>query len=319
MAKIPGGLEDLLKGAPQNWGRWGQRDQVGGLNFLGPAEVLRGVRSVASGKTFTLMLQLGNPGGDPVFPGYPPAGHFMTQDKGSYEAGKRQEIAGGLEYAADVLMVACHGTTHCDALGHTWFGDRMWNGYPAETSKSGLDNASILPIAERGIVGHAVLLDVPRLMGVPYLPMHTHVRLADLLAAAKAEKVEIQKHDLLMIRTGIFNLFYEKGPEAFYAEFDEPGLTYEKEIVDFFHDMEIPVSGTDILSGELLNSQTAEAVFPMHAALSRNLGVVFVEAHWFERWAEDSAQDGKYDGLYMASPLRITGGTASPVNPIVIK
>jgi len=319
MARIPGDMKELLREAPSNWGRFGPGDEIGSLNYLDASEVLRAVRSVQSGRTFTLMLQVGNPKGDPVFPGYAPAAHFMTQDKGSYEAGRLKAVGGGVEYAADVLQVAQHGTTHCDALGHTWFDDTLYGGFPAASTKGGLAHAGILPIAEHGIVGHAVLLDVARLMGKPYLPMHTHVHLADLLDAAKAQKVEIRKHDLLMIRTGILNLFYEQGPEAFYKEFDEPGLTYEREIVDFFHDMEIPVSGTDILSGELLNSQTVEAVFPMHAALSRNLGVVFIEAHWFEDWASDCAGDGKYDGLYMASPWKIVGGTASPVNPILVK
>ena len=59
MAKIPGGLRELLADAPSNWGRWGPADQVGSLNYLTPAEVLRGIQAVTFGKVFTLMLQLG--------------------------------------------------------------------------------------------------------------------------------------------------------------------------------------------------------------------------------------------------------------------
>jgi hypothetical protein len=47
--------------------------------------------------------------------------------------------------------------------------------------------------------------------------------------------------------------------------------------------------------------------------------VVFIEAHWLEKWADDCAVDGKYDAFYVASPLKIRIGTASPVNPVVIK
>jgi len=83
--------------------------------------------------------------------------------------------------------------------------------------------------------------------------------------------------------------------------------------------MELPINGTDNLSGEQLTSNMVESLFPIHASLSRNLGVVFIEAHWLEKWAADCAQDHKYDGMYIASPLKIYGGTASPVNPIVIK
>lgn len=167
MAKIPGGLRELLCDAPSNWGRWGPDDQVGSLNYLTPAEVLRGVRSVQSGRIFTLMLEVGNPAGEPLWPGRMPFGQFMSQDKGSYEAGKVQAISGGLEYADDLIFLASHGTTHCDGLGHTWFDGRAWNGYQAGDSKGGLENASVLPIAERGIAGRAVLLDIARYRGLP--------------------------------------------------------------------------------------------------------------------------------------------------------
>lgn len=319
MSKIPGGLVELLADAPKNWGQWGPDDQVGSLNYLTSAEVLRGIQSVRSGRVFTLMLELGNPAGEPLWPGRMPTGHFMSQDKGSYESGKTQTISGGLEYADDLLFLACHGTTHCDGLGHTWFDGQAWNGFAAEGSKGGLEKASVLPIAERGVVGHAVLLDIARYKGLPYLPMGTQVSLADLLGAAAAQRTEIKKHDIIVIRTGVFREFYDEGSAAFYGHFDEPGLTYEKALVDWFHDMEIPVNATDILAGEQLNSVTADAVFPIHAALSRNLGVVFIEAHWLEKWADDCAADGKFDALYVASPLKIRGGTASPLNPVVIK
>jgi kynurenine formamidase len=319
MARYPGDLVDLLRDAPRNWGRWGQDDELGSLNFLTAEEVLRGIQSVQYGKTFTLMLQLGHPVGEPLWPGTNPSGHFMCQDKGKYETKKIESVPGGCEYADDILTVGCHGTTHCDGLAHTWYDDQAWNGYGAELSKGGLEKAGIAAIAERGIVGHAVLLDVARYKVVPYLSMHQQVTLDDLLQTAKKQNVAIGKHDIIVWRTGIFNLFYQEGPAVFNREFDEPGITYEPELVEWFHDMEIPVNASDILSGEQTNSATAEAGLPLHAALSRNLGVVFIEAHWLEKWAEDCAADQKYDGLYIASPLKIRGGTASPVNPVIIK
>src|SRR5256885_10400844 len=66
-------MEDLLRNAPSNWGRWGPDDEVGALNFLTPAEVLRGVSHIRSGETFTLQRLIGDPRGDPVWPGRTPA------------------------------------------------------------------------------------------------------------------------------------------------------------------------------------------------------------------------------------------------------
>ncbi len=41
---------ELLKDSPKNWGRWGAEDEVGALNFLTSAEILRGVKAVQQGK-----------------------------------------------------------------------------------------------------------------------------------------------------------------------------------------------------------------------------------------------------------------------------
>ena len=62
-------------------------------------------------------------------------------------------------------MRTFEGSTQYDALGHAWFGDQIYNGYDARTTIGGMTKASILPIAEKGIVGRAVLLDVAKLRG----------------------------------------------------------------------------------------------------------------------------------------------------------
>ena len=43
-------LEELLSDMPRNWGRWGDDDEIGCLNFLTSKEVLRGVRRSAKAR-----------------------------------------------------------------------------------------------------------------------------------------------------------------------------------------------------------------------------------------------------------------------------
>src|SRR5260370_42347931 len=95
-------MEDLLRNAPSNWGRWGPDDEIGALNFLTPAEVLRGVQSVKQGKVITIGMAIGTKGGDPVWPGRTSAQRTMILDKGHYVAGKGPAFPGGLEYADDM-------------------------------------------------------------------------------------------------------------------------------------------------------------------------------------------------------------------------
>ena len=81
-------LTELLKDAPRNWGKWGEDDEVGSLNYLDAAQVLRGVAAARQGKVFTLQVDVGRKGGDPVWPGR--AGAIRTQviDKGHWISGR---------------------------------------------------------------------------------------------------------------------------------------------------------------------------------------------------------------------------------------
>src|ERR1700693_6350146 len=46
-------LQELIADLPKNWGRWGDDDEIGCLNYQTPDEVLRGVRQVRSGEPDT--------------------------------------------------------------------------------------------------------------------------------------------------------------------------------------------------------------------------------------------------------------------------
>ena len=82
-------MGQLLAGSPSNyWGRWGPNDQVGSLNFLTNAEVLRGVRAVKQGKVFTCGEQIGQLAGDPIWPGRAPTSRVNVRDKSHYDAGR---------------------------------------------------------------------------------------------------------------------------------------------------------------------------------------------------------------------------------------
>ena len=80
-ASTPPDLTDLLANAPSNWGKWGADDEVGALNYLGPEQVLAAVGLVSSGKVLTLQRLIGDPKGDPVWPGRTPANRIQVLDE----------------------------------------------------------------------------------------------------------------------------------------------------------------------------------------------------------------------------------------------
>lgn len=311
--------DDVLARGPHDWGRWGPADDIGRVNLLGADVVLAAAGCIRTGKRFSLALPLGLPGGDPCLPDGQRSVHTVTQDESDYLSGRVDPLPGGVKFVEDSLTMSCHGTTHMDALGHAYAGDELYNGHPASSTIGGLEHAGIESIARRGVVGRAVLLDLARVAEVPNLPMGHRISLTHLEEAMAAQHVELRSGDVLILRTGIFRVFFDDGPDAFYATFDEPGLTYETDLIDFLDRADVVGIGTDTLCNEQACSSTIDAEFPLHVALQRNLGITFHESLWLEDWASDCAVDGVYDAFYVAAPLRVVHGTAGPMNPIVIK
>jgi kynurenine formamidase len=315
-------LSDVLQEYPSNWGRWGADDEVGALNFLTAEHVVRAAGLIRTGKVFTLQVPMANPAGDPIWPGdRSKAQRVNVIDKGHYLSGKVQPAPGGAEACDDIIHTYLQGSTQYDALGHVWIGDEIYNGYDAKTTIGGMTKASILPIAERGIVGRAVLLDIARYRGKESLDSGETFDHHDLLACAQQQGVEIRPHDVLIIRTGWVQLFF-RDRDAFYGGdggWMEPGLTLTRELVDWFHEMEFPNLVTDTIANERTIDPTTAAVLPLHIALMSRLGVTFTEIASLEALAEDCAADGTYEMFYAAAPLKVVNGAGAPVNPLAVK
>ena len=311
---------ELLKDAPRNWGKWGPDDEVGSLNYLTPEVVVKAAGAIKSGKVFTLQVKMANPEGDPVWPGRSGAVRTMVIDEGHYIGGKGVHFPGGAHYADDYMTLFLQGSTQYDALGHVWYDGQLWNGYDARSTVGTMDKASVLPIAEKGIVGRGVLIDMARHRGKDWLDKGETFDHTDLEAAASAQGITIEPHDILCIRTGFLKYWYElNDKESFYDGFNEPGLTYSRELVEWFQQREIPNLVTDTIANEVTTDPVSGVTLPLHNALMRNLGVTLTEIAWLEDLADDCAADGQYTFLYTAAPLKVVSGTGAPVNPVVIK
>jgi kynurenine formamidase len=303
-----------------NWGRWGPDDEVGALNHLDAAEVLRGIRAVRSGQTFTLQYPIGVPERpDPVHPGRMPARRWSVSDEGFWARGEGEPSADGHHWADDVIEMHLQGSTQYDALGHYWYDGQLWNGYDAMTTDRELRKASVLPIAQRGVVGHGVLIDMARARDVEYLVPGESFGLEQMLAAADELGVVIEPRDILMLRTGRLRYFEAVGAAQFYVDWREPGLEYSPDLVEWFQDMQIPNLVTDLIANEATTAPGTSVELPLHSALMRNLGVTFTEVADLDPFALACAKDGRWDCLYVAAPLKVHGASGSPVNPVVIR
>lgn len=243
----------------------------------------------------------------------------MVYDESHWLAGKGPNFPGGLKYADDCIVAFLQGSTQYDALGHVWYDDQIYNGYDAKTTIGGLSKASVYPIAVRGAVGRGVLLDIARFRGKDALDRGETFTHEDMMACANKQGISIEKHDILLIRTGWLGKFYKVSRDEFYKDFNEPGLTYSKELVRWFQDMEIPNLVTDTIANEVTIDPVSGVALPLHSALMRNLGVAFTEIVWLDDLAADCSADDQYEFLYAAAPLKVVNGSGAPVNPIAIK
>jgi kynurenine formamidase len=311
-------LRELLAGAPSNWGRWGPNDEVGALNLIGAAEVLAAVATVTRGRVLTLQVPIGAAGGDVAWPGRSGPVHLMTVDRGSYEAGAAEPAPGGLEAADDELTLSLQGTTHTDALGHVWYDETLYNGYPAATTTGGLDVCSVLPLAERGIVGRGVLLDIAAHREVDSLTTGDLISLGELLACAKAQRVTFRSGDILLLRTGWLAACAGLDGMQLAQRLPEPGLVHTPELVEWFHQAGVAHLVTDTLANEATLEPRTGIALPLHAALMRNLGIGMTEVAWLDGLADTCRELGRWEFLYVAAALKVSRGTGAPTNPVAI-
>ena len=322
MSDAPAMHEVLGADAPSNWGKWGPRDELGCLNYLDAKEVLRGAQQIGAGQVFTLQVQMGRKEspGDPVWPGRAGIERQNILDESSWDGEGAPAFPGGLHYADDTATMFLQGSTQYDALGHVWYDGKIWNGYDARSTVGSLDKDSVLPIAEKGVAGRGVLIDMAGHRGKQWLDKGETFSHAALEAVASAQGVSIEPHDILCVRTGWLKYWYElNDKDTFYDGFNEPGLTYTRELVEWFQQREIPNLVTDTIANEVTYEPDTGVALPLHCALMRNLGVALTEIAWLDDLADACAGDGRWTFFYVAAPLKVVGGTGAPVNPVAIR
>ena len=178
-----------------NWGRWGADDQIGALNLITPAKRRQAAALVRDGVSVSLAADadtvkaVDNPN---------PYEHTM------------------LGIGADRIAVTYHGIahTHLDSLAHVHANGVFYNGYTPDAqtvAKQGHAKNSIHNVKD-GIFTRGILIDIPRLKGVPYLEPGTPIYVEDLEAWEKQAGVKVGPGDAVFVRTGVWARRQALGP-----------------------------------------------------------------------------------------------------------
>ena len=296
--------------AVKNWGRWGPDDQRGALHFISDAVRARAARTVVDGHAVSCALDF------PVTPSVEnpvPAQHHMLM---AGDAAGASGVA-GLQTALDYIGIAFHGmaTSHIDALCHVFVGETMYNGFPASDVKSVGAARNDIMAARDGIVSRGVLLDVPRLRGRPWLEPDERIAASDLEAVERAQDVRVEEGDVLLVSTGRDARRAARGPWSPVAE----GLAgLHPTAIPWLHERRIAVLGSDGISDGLPSLPLPGWPVPVHQCCLVAMGVHLLDNLDLSRLAAACADRARWEFLFTVAPLRVRGGTGSPVNPIAI-
>jgi kynurenine formamidase len=296
--------------AVKNWSRWGADDERGALNYITPARRRAAAALIREGEVIGCAHDLAVvPAPDNPFP----AQHMMLVAADDCD---RPE-APGFQNSLDYVGVAYHGmaTSHIDALCHVFVRGQMYNGVDASEVKStGARRNSILAAGE-GIAGRGVLLDLPRLRGVPWLEPSERIRAADLDAAERAQELRVEEGDILLVYTGRDARRAARGPWSPATE----GLAgLHPECVPWLHERRIAVLGCDGVSDAFPGSGIEGWYAPVHQCCLVAMGVHLLDNLRLAPLARACDRRRRWAFFFALAPLRIPGGTGSPVNPTAI-
>jgi kynurenine formamidase len=300
-----------------NWGRWGPEDQAGTLNFITPELVTAADRLVRRGRVFSLAIPFGQDGPQNGFlRRFNPMG-FMLRDGGDTCAAAAPGVPEGVGGSDDVILLPTHSATHWDALSHIHLDFRMWNGVDCRESGSlGARRNDITAYRDR-IVGRAVLLDLPRSLGVPWCAPGQAIGPAELDACAAGQGVEVREGDVLLLRFGHIAMCREGGAWGDYAGGDAPGLGLES--LGWLFERRVAAVASDTWGVEVRPNEISWVSQPWHRVAIPQMGLCVGEIFDLEELAGDCAADGVHEVFLSASPIPFTGSVGGPINPIAVK
>jgi kynurenine formamidase len=287
---------DRWKSELSNWGRWGKEDQIGALNLITPAKRRQAASLVRDGVSVSLARDADT---EKAVDNPDPYEHRM------------------LEIGSDRIAVTHHGVahTHLDSLAHIHYDGVFYNGYkpdPDAVMKNGHTRNSIANL-KNGIFTRGVLVDLPRLKGVPYLEPGTPIYASDIEAWEKMAGVKVGPGDALFIRTGRWARRAALGPfdTSRTARRTGPSGT----MIPWLRQRDIALLGGDV------PPSVAPSDVPGESGAVHDFALVSLGVHVFdncdlEALAEAAAARKRWEFLLTVAPLPIRGGTGSPVNPI---
>ncbi len=280
-----------------NWGRWGKDDQLGTANLYTVEKRKQALALARTGTNVSLA-------------------HDVVDEKGSDPNNPfliKMIISPDPPLVRDRLDLDYHGGffTHLDAVCHVVYQDRIFNGldFKQTITQDGCARLAITNLKD-GIVTRAVLIDVPRLRGVPYLEPGTRVYREDIEEWEQKAGVKVGAGDALLIRTGRWPRRAKVGVT--------PGAGMDASFLPFLKDRDVALFGSDTAHELAPENIPGLRLTVIHKFAVVARGMNLLDNLDLEAAAETASRLKRWEFMLTVSPLRIPKGTGSPINPIAM-
>lgn len=296
-APFPRNAEELDKMFKDlnNWGRWGKDDELGTANLITPEKRRQAAALVKSGISVSL------------------AHNPITEVAEDNPEGTFEHVMGA-NFRSDTYRFSYHGviTSHIDALCHFQHKGQLYNGIP--TSASSAQGCGKLGIehVKNGIVTRGVLIDIPRLKGVPCLDPGTPVYTQDIEAWERKVGVKVGQGDAVLLNTGRWARREKLGPWR--AAGNRAG--YHVSVGPWFKARDVAIVGSD--GANDVQPPQIDVNQPLHIFLIAGLGITILDSQDLQALSETAAKLNRWEFMLVIAPVPVTGGTGGPVNAVAI-
>ncbi len=306
-----------------NWGRWGEDDERGTLNFIDKSAVTRGYDSVRHWKSIGLFWQKSQ-SSEPWLPGkwIMPSLLSMT-NVGTAVADPTSPCS----ISTDEITISAGSTSHFLSLSATSHAGRMYNGFDG-TSVSQLGAGRLSATLIGPLLTRALFLDPARAAGVDSLAPGQKLTKGDLEAAVALAGTKPMPGDAVLIRTGAAvgadRVKPATGPgqliHRLYSDDLEyggsPGLSLDA--AEWLHASQAAVVCLDTHSVDALPLDSPPLFLPVRLLLAVDLGMTIGLCFNLEEIGKTCAERGQYTGLFSCTPFAVAGSVTAPASAYVV-
>jgi kynurenine formamidase len=242
--------------------------------------------------------------GMPHVPTHSPFLYQMVREHGDLMYGE------GVSAAVDIFGMSCHTGTHLDGLGHFAKNLCLHGGQPAAEGQSKIGGLSTLGIQRVApFIARGILLDIPAAHGKAILEPTQVVGPKDLENAAKKAGVAVRTGDVVLIRTGWMQLWPDQR-KYYGVQTGQPGINLEA--ARWLTEQGAACLGSDNFAVEV--TPTPNHAHPVHIHCLVEKGVHLLEVADLEGLSRTAT----YEFSLIMVPMKIRGGTASPIRPLAV-